>query len=357
MRINITPYTLRFKFLAGTSRGTLSEKPTWFITVHDPQAPQVVGIGEASPLKGLSIDDVPDFEQRLRSVARQLAQQPLPRTLSDLAAILEVIPTNLPSVRFGFETALTDAMNGGQRQLYPGSFTTGRQKLPINGLIWMGNEGFMRQQITEKLAAGFTCLKMKIGAIDFERECALLRLIRQQAPASQLVLRVDANGAFAPGEAMEKLNRLAEFNMHSIEQPIAAGQPEAMRQLCQTTPLPIALDEELIGVTYPKAQAQLLDAIQPQYIILKPGLLGGLAATQQWINLANARGIGWWVTSALESNIGLNAITQFTAQAGAQGHQGLGTGQLYHNNIKSPLQITAGYIQYNGVWDVTPIMG
>jgi len=319
--------------------------------------PPCGGHWRSRAIEGPSVDDVPVFEQQLQQVANSLKPLPLPKSNAEVQAILENIPARLPSIRFGVETALIDAMHGGRRLLYEGEFTEGQQQLPINGLIWMGNETFMQQQIEAKLQEGYTCLKMKIGAIDFTQECKLLQLIRKHAPPQRLVLRVDANGAFTPDDAMHKLEKLATYHLHSIEQPIAASQAVAMHQLCRHSPVPIALDEELIGITEKHEQAQLLDAIKPQYIILKPGLLGGLAATQQWIDLANDRNIGWWLTSALESNIGLNAISQFTAISKATGHQGLGTGQLYHNNIKSPLQIQAGFMRYTGNWDVTPIVG
>ena len=223
-------------------------------------------------------------------------------------------------------------------------FFDSQRSIPINGLIWMGEPDFMLRQIDQKLSEGFDCIKMKIGAIDFEREIELLKYIRSQFSPDQIVLRVDANGAFSPEDALEKLQRLADLDIHSIEQPIRAGHITAMEKLCRETPLPIALDEELIGV---EDKAALLDAIQPQHIILKPTLIGGTLETQEWIRVAEERGIGWWMTSALESNLGLNAISQLVSTYSPAIPQGLGTGKLYHNNLDSPLEVRAGHIYYN----------
>ena len=245
--------------------------------------------------------------------------------------------------------------NGGRRQLYLNAFSQGQEVLPINGLVWMGDAGFMREQIQQKLAAGYSCLKLKIGGLEFATELALLAEIRAVAGPEKLTLRVDANGAFAPAEAPRQLAQLAEFGLHSIEQPIKAGQTAALAALCRTSPLPIALDEELIGTTEPTRQAALLDEIRPAYIVLKPTLLGGHAATRRWIALAEARGLGWWLTSALESNVGLNAVAQLTGEYNVHGFpQGLGTGQLYHNNVAAPLHVGGGVLRYDpaGPWEL-----
>lgn len=230
--------------------------------------------------------------------------------------------------------------------MHNNGFSRSEEGIPINGLIWMGDKKFMQEQIEQKLKAGYTCLKLKIGSLDFTTELELLQSIREVAPGNSLTVRVDANGAFTPQEAFKKLERLAKYDLHSIEQPIRQGQHEEMAQLCAYTPVPVALDEELIGVQGSTAKAALLDTIKPQYIILKPTLVGGMAASAEWIQLAENRSIGWWVTSALESNIGLNAISQFTAQYNVAMPQGLGTGQLYHNNIPSPLQIEHGALWF-----------
>lgn len=340
-------YTLRFKFEAGTSRGVLTERDTYFIKIFDDKQPACFGLGEASPLKGLSLDDLPDFEDRLQKVCRQFSASP---DLPDDAVLLEEwIGNALPAIQFGFETALTDWRNGGQRMLFPGPFTRGEKAIPINGLVWMGDETFMRSQLEEKLAQGYTCLKMKISNLHFDTECKLLASVRQHFPADQITLRVDANGAFSAAEAMEKLKQLAQFELHSIEQPIKPGQPEQMARLCGQSPVPVALDEELIGVSDFRAKKALLQSVQPPYIILKPTLLGGFRHCREWIELANQLGIGWWITSALESNVGLNAISQFTASLQPVLPQGLGTGQLYHNNIASPLEIKKGFLSYNSL--------
>lgn len=312
------------------------------------------GIGEAGPLPGLSPDDRPDFENQLKKVCQVLERSPLPSTEEESLLLAESIcGSDLPSVRFAMETVLLDWLHGGRRVIFHNDFTAGRLSIPINGLIWMGGLEEMRQRMEEKLEAGYGCLKMKIGAINFEDECRILEEIRRHYPAEQLVLRVDANGAFSPAEAMHKLEQLSRYDIHSIEQPIKAGQPKEMHALCRESPIPIALDEELIARP-PQVQEQLLAEIMPRYIILKPGLLGGIAASRQWIRLAEKMNIGWWMTSALESNIGLNAISQFTAEYPLTMPQGLGTGQLYHNNIPSPLRIDKGRLAYRQEepWDL-----
>lgn len=352
-------YTLRFRFEAGTSRGILTEKTSYFVRIYDTDNPTLVGIGECSPLKGLSFDDRPDFEERLAEVCHIFNKLDLQLFTWNIPIILnQVIGQQLPSVLFGFETAMHDFLSGGQRVIRDGEFVHGQRSLPINGLIWMGSPEWMRQQIDEKLAAGYKTLKLKIGAIDFDQECTLLAYIREQYPADQITLRVDANGAFSPEEALTKLERLAQFQLHSIEQPIRAGQHDQMAELCRHTPVPIALDEELIGHMEYVDKFKLLKKIQPHYIILKPSLLGGMRHSDEWIELANRLGIGWWITSALESNIGLNAIAQYTAQFKPSLPQGLGTGQLYHNNFSSPLHIDHGSLFYNPTeqWDLKALL-
>ncbi|WP_347156970.1 o-succinylbenzoate synthase [Pontibacter chitinilyticus] len=345
LTLTFNSHTLQFKFDARTSRGALSEHKVYYLQLADTAQPGVTGTGECAPLKGLSIDDRPDLEQKLREVVQLVnggtvalqAGQPLPEALQ---------LQEWPSVCFALETALLDLQHGGRGVLFDTTFSRGEQGIPINGLIWMGNKAFMQQQIEQKLTQGYTCLKLKIGSLDFTSELELLQQIREVASARDLMLRVDANGAFAPQEAFKKLERLAKYDIHSIEQPIRQGQPEHMAQLCAYTPIPIALDEELIGVQAQEAKEALLASIKPQYIILKPTLLGGLAASAAWIELVEKQHIGWWMTSALESNIGLNAISQFTATYAVTLPQGLGTGQLYHNNIPSPLQIEQGKLWF-----------
>jgi o-succinylbenzoate synthase len=351
-------YPLYFKFEAGTSRGVLTEKDSYFIRLFDDRSPATFGLGECSPLKGLSIDDLPDFEVYLSEVCEAFSQIKKDIYAWDMSAITsELIGDKFPSIQFGFETALLDFRNGGKRIIFDNAFARGRQSISINGLIWMGKADWMRQQIEQKLKEGYRCIKMKIGALDFEQEYALLESIRTQYTPEQVTLRVDANGAFSPAEAPEKLHRLAQLELHSIEQPIRAGQRSVMAQLCRETPLPIALDEELIGVSEREAKIELLDTVWPQYLILKPSLLGGFAHCREWISLAEEMGIGWWITSALESNVGLNAISQFTAEFDNPLPQGLGTGQLFTNNIDSPLHIEGGHLSYhaNQSWNTQAI--
>ena len=314
------------------------------------------GIGECAPLPGLSIDDRADFAQQLRHVTQELSRRAVPQRANEMAsAVGELVPAEFPALRFGVEMAWRDVLHGGERQLFPSVMQPTFAPLPINGLVWMGTPDTMLRQIDEKITAGFRCIKLKIGAIDFAEELRLLAHVRQHYDREAITLRVDANGAFSPDEALNKLDQLARYDIHSIEQPIGAGQPQAMAALCRESPVPIALDEELIGRLDTKDKEELLDAICPQYIILKPTLIGGLAASDEWITLTEARGIRWWATSALESNIGLNAIAQWVAQYDPPLPQGLGTGQLYHNNIDSPIVIDQGYLTYNQDkdWDLT----
>ncbi len=341
-------HILDFKFDAGTSRGVLKQKETFYIAAWERDSPNVIGYGEAGPLPKLSIDDLPDFELILRSIIDQLNVAVLslePTALNDL--VHQYIPDAYPSIMFAIETALLDLRNGGKRLIFDSKFVSKREPIPINGLIWMGDRTFMLEQIDKKLEEGYNCIKMKIGAIDFDQECDLLAYIREKFDKSKITLRVDANGAFSAKEALDKLERLAQFDLHSIEQPIRQGQQELMAYLCKNTPLPIALDEELIGVNGIANKKNLLARINPQYIILKPTLIGGFQACDEWIGLAEEMGIGWWMTSALESNIGLNAIAQYTACFTTDIPQGLGTGQLYHHNIASPLKIEQGTLVYD----------
>lgn len=322
----------------------MKTRPVYWIKAFDPQQPDRVGWGEAAPLVKLSLDDRPDFELLLEKELSSLqgidfeADQEL-----ILQNLKKIVSTELPSVRFGLETAILDFLNGGKKRILPNPFFDENKSIPINGLIWMGNSEFMASQIKEKIDLGFDCIKMKIGAIDFEQELRLLKSIRSRFSKSEMTLRVDANGAFSVEEAKTKLSELARLDIHSIEQPIPAGNSKEMARLCRETPLPIALDEELIGV---REKAELLDSILPQHIILKPTLLGGILETREWIRLAEERAIGWWMTSALESNIGLNAIAQLASSLNPTIPQGLGTGRLFHNNLESPLVIQSGTISY-----------
>ena len=334
MKADIFPHLLHFKQPAGTSRGVYTTRKVWYIRLTDSRG---FGIGECAPLPQLSYDDIENYEQVLKTHCEHLE-----RTGSiDYEAM-----KNYPSMLFGLETALLH-LKAGNTQLFDTPFAHGEEGIPINGLIWMGNFDEMYRRIEEKMAAGFRCIKLKIGAIDFERELELIRHIRQHFGKEEIELRVDANGAFAPADAMEMLQALSQYDLHSIEQPIRAGQWEEMGQLCRTTPLKIALDEELIGINSTHRKIELLDTVCPQYIILKPSLHGGIHGSEEWIRLAEERQIGWWITSALESNIGLNAIAQWCSTLKPALPQGLGTGMLFTDNIDYPLHIEGDCLWYD----------
>lgn len=329
MTFSIQEKLLHFKQPAGTSRGVYTTRKIWLLTVeHDGRT----AIGECAPLPQLSCDDIPDYEAVLRRFC-------------DIIEATGSIPydemRNYPSMLFGVETALAQ-LSRTDGLLYDTPFSHGEEGIPINGLVWMGTHDEMLSRLKEKLALGFRCVKLKIGAIDFAKELDLIQHIRKHFSREEVELRVDANGGFTPDVALERLQELARYDIHSIEQPIMAHQWSEMAQLCQLSPLPIALDEELIGVNSTDEKIRLLDTIKPQYIILKPSLHGGVAGTREWIALANERSIGSWITSALESNIGLNAIAQLAADIyGPQitMPQGLGTGMLFTDNIPMPLEI------------------
>ncbi|MGI4865307.1 MAG: o-succinylbenzoate synthase [Janthinobacterium lividum] len=342
---------LRFNFPARTSRGALTEHVAYYLELRDQRNSSRVGWGEAAPLAGLSPDYGHGFEAQVQQLCQAVNKQHY-AFLEDIQPE-ELVGAELPALRFALETAVLDLARGGGHQLYTNAFSEGQAALPINGLVWMGDAPFMREQIRQKLAAGYSCLKLKIGSLDFATELALLAEIRAEASPAELTLRVDANGAFSPAEALGKLEQLARFDVHSIEQPIAAGQWAALAEVCRHSPIAVALDEELIGLTDPARQAALLAEVKPAYLVLKPTLLGGHAATRHWIALAETHNLGWWITSALESNVGLNAVAQLTGEYDVAGFaQGLGTGQLYHNNVAAPLGIEHGALHYNpaGSW-------
>ena len=337
MKAECFQYQLQFKFAAGTSRGVLHEKETWFISLCDEVNPSVKGWGECALFRGLSIDDREGYAEKMKEVC----DDPV-RFTSDSSTLL----VEWPSIRFGLETALADLNQGGQKILYPTSFTRGEDSIRINGLVWMGRKDVMLSGIHQKLNDGFRCMKLKIGAIDFKSELALLKAIRKEFSQDDIEIRVDANGAFLPEEALEKLKWISDYQIHSIEQPIRQGQLIEMAELCRNSPIPIALDEELIKWQTNDEKLNILSTIRPQYIIIKPALVGGLSGSLEWIHLANELNIHWWITSALESNIGLNAIAQWTYTLKNSLPQGLGTGQLYQNNFTSPLVVTNGSLYY-----------
>ncbi len=335
MKAIFQKYILNFKQASGTSRGVLNTKETCFLKIFNNNK---IGIGECSIFRGLSIDDRPDYEEKLQWLCENIN-----RNVEDL--LFDLI--EFPSIQFGLEQAFLSLNSENLFELFPSKFIESKDAININGLIWMGSEVFMKQQISTKLKAGFSVIKMKIGSIDFDTEISLLKSIRKEFSAEEIELRVDANGAFKSSEALEKLKRLSDFEIHSIEQPIKQGQFNEMAELCLKTPIPIALDEELIGVFNVTKKEELLQIINPQYVILKPSLIGGFKGSEEWISLAKKQEIGWWITSALESNIGLNAIAQWTYILNSKMPQGLGTGSLFTNNFESPLEVKNGHLHYN----------
>jgi o-succinylbenzoate synthase len=344
--------TFHFSFDARTSRGSMKEKTSWFIKVWDSSSPEVTGVGECGPLPGLSPDHIPELQETLEGIITKFNIQSLGITqVADLNELHRIIFGALgaemeryPSIVFAFETALLDLFNGGSKVIFNNSFIAGTP-IPINGLIWMGGLDFMLQQIEIKIRDGFRCVKLKVGGIDFEKECDVLQYIRRKYFRDRITIRLDANGAFKPTDAFYKLNELAKFEVHSIEQPLKPGAPE-MEELCRISPIPIALDEELIGVNKVNQKEALIARLKPTYVVLKPTLHGGLCSCHEWIQLAEKQNVGWWITSALESNIGLNAIAQFTAGYPANLPQGLGTGMLYTDNVESPLTVNKGFLSY-----------
>ncbi len=342
MQAHYIHFQLQFKFPAGTSRGVLHYKPSSFLILEDNG---FRGIGECSTIPGLSIDNMDLYNSKLDEVCR---------LLNSKAVVEDIDLTGFPSIAFGLETALLDLKTGGKRLLFDTYFTQGKAGIPINGLVWMGDKAFMQKQIREKIAAGYRCIKLKVGALDFDTEKDIIKEIRKQFSADDIELRLDANGGFSAEKALEKLNILADYQIHSIEQPIKPGQWESLADICQKSPIPVVLDEELICL---QPEIEMLEAIKPAYIILKPSLIGGFSISEKWIRLAEKLNIGWWITSALESNIGLNAIAQWTSSLNSSLPQGLGTGLLYHNNIPSPLEINDAKLYYrkSTSWNLTSL--
>ena len=345
MKAKHATLNLQFKFPAGTSRGVLLHKPSSFLIL---EKDGFTGIGECSTIPGLSLDPTETYTEKLDELCRLLNEGYDPST---------IVLDDFPSIAFGLETALLDLEAKGSKILFPSAFTEEKTGIPINGLVWMGDKEYMQKQIREKIAAGYRCIKLKVGAIDFETELEIISCIRQQFTADDIEIRLDANGGFNPGNALKKLEKLAVFSIHSIEQPIKPRQFDAMAELCLKSPIPIVLDEELIGVK-PLEKETILEQIKPAYIILKPSLIGGFRESEEWIRLAEKQNIGWWITSALEANIGLNDIAQWTYTLNSELPQGLGTGQLYHNNIPSPLEIRDAKLFYNPQinWDLSSIL-
>lgn len=335
MRLAFAPYLLNFKEPGGTSRGIMTEKPTFLIKVYDESDPSHFGIGEAAVFPGLSPEADGNYVWKLTELMANVAIG----KATDLS--------RHSSIQFGLEQALLDYSGGCRGVYYPSPFVSGNESIEINGLVWMGDFDKMIERIKMKLEEGFRCVKLKIGAIDWQKELDMISFIRKSYSPQELMIRVDANGGFTMDNALARLKRLADLGVHSIEQPIPADHPELMAFLCQVSPLPIALDEELIGKSTAEEKISTLDIIKPAYIILKPALCGGFSGAEEWISLAEERGIGWWVTSALESNIGLDAIAQWTAYIRAKGAQGLGTGGVFTNNFKTPVYLEGDRLRYN----------
>ncbi|MEN8248280.1 MAG: o-succinylbenzoate synthase [Bacteroidota bacterium] len=359
LNVEIAPHILEFRFQAKTSRGSLKNHKTWYLKIWDDIDPGSVGYGECAPFEGLSVDDRPDFEDKLEIEVIKIRRCNIPTSVEEVNTLVEKIDIQMPSVRFGFETALRDLFYKGRRKIFDSPFYDERDPITINGLVWMGDKLLMLERLENKIARGFDCIKLKIGAINWQDELGIIQKIREKEGGENLCIRVDANGAFKEPQVYEILDALHQLNVHSIEQPIKAGQVEDMKGLCRKAPVPVALDEELIGVKSIEDKRRLLETIRPQFIVLKPTLLGGFMATEEWINLAEELDIGWWITSALESNIGLNAICQFTSTFKNPLPQGLGTGGLYKNNIPSPLTIDEGKIFYatDKTWQLELIEG
>jgi o-succinylbenzoate synthase len=350
LKASYTRYLLHFKRPAGTSRGVLRSKPAWYL--HLERSDGMKGIGEVSLIPGLSRESPSEVESSLKRLCASINEG-----ASELTSP-ELLSPELPAgIRFALESALLDLDGGGSQLLYPSAFTRGSSGIPTNGLIWMGDPSFMKQQIQEKLDQGFGVLKMKVGALDTELETGVVSWIRSRFGEHRLELRLDANGAWSPAEALRKMERFAPFGIHSLEQPVAAGQWEAMARLCREAPYPLALDEELIGLDPEGDGAGLLGTVKPQFLILKPGLLGGFKVCNRWIELAGGSGTGWWATSALESSVGLNAIAQWTFHQKSSLTQGLGTGSIYRNNLASPLQLERSRLWYRRGqgWDLSPL--
>ncbi len=341
MKATFKKYTLNFKQASGTSRGVMHTKETYFLIIEDNGK---IGIGECGLFKGLSYDDKLDYSDKLQWVCDNV----------DLG--VDALWNELrewPSIQFGIEQAFLSLQSDNPFVLFPSRFTESIKAIPINGLVWMGSPEFMKQQIADKIANGFNCIKIKIGAIDFNEELNLIAGIRNDFSLEMIEIRVDANGGFDSTNALDKINQLSEFKLHSIEQPIKQNQYDSMAELCKTTPIPIALDEELIGVTKLQDKENLLQKIKPQYIILKPSLVGGFKGSQEWIDIAEKLGIGWWITSALESNIGLNAIAQWTFTLENKMPQGLGTGGLFTNNFDTNLYVKNGHLWFDDAVEIS----
>ncbi len=337
LKTDYKKYILEFIEPGVTSRGVLLHKLSWLLWIWDDKAPEIKGVGEISIISGLS----PELEDDVETALIQLKND-----TDNIIKNYQQFFEQKPAVKFGIEIALRDLHRGGKSLLFPSDFTEGKNGVKINGLIWMGTIDEMQNRIKQKIENGFTCIKIKVGSQNFEHELDLLKQIRQKYNETDLQIRLDANGAFSPDEALKKIDQLSEYKIHSIEQPIKAGQWAQMSNICRNTNIPIALDEEFIGI-YGQNRFNMLDAIMPQFIVLKPALLGGLCDTAQMVLSAAKRSIGWWVTSALESNVGLNAIAQWAYLNAYNIPQGLGTGNVFKNNFESQLYLKGDTICFD----------
>lgn len=339
LRISYTRKVFHFSFKARTSRGLMKDKTSWFLRLED-SATGLYGLGECGPLPGLSVDHVPDFEEKLAVLLEGINCADW--NIAEGERLYDLVPPEFPAILFGVEVALRDLQNGGRRIIFDNQFQKGNP-IPINGLVWMGDMDFMMDQISKKIAEGYRCIKLKVGGLDFERECDILSYIRKRYFRENITIRLDANGAFKSDDVLYRLGELAKYDVHSIEQPIRPGLEE-MEELCRKSPVAVAFDEELIGVYTPEDKATLLKKLNPKFVVLKPTLHGGVRGCEEWIRIAESLNIGWWITSALESSVGLNAICQFAAQYNPSIPQGLGTGAIYTNNFPSPLTVREGSI-------------
>lgn len=335
MRLAFAPYLLKFGFPGGTSRGVMTEKPTFLLKIYDERNPSRFGIGEAGVFPGLS----PEADGRYVYKLLEL--------LANIAIGRSTDLTMHPSIQSGLEQAIRDFTGGCRGIYYPSEFTEGNKSIEINGLVWMADFDLMVERLRNKVAEGFRCIKLKIGAIDWNRELEMIRIIRNEYSERDLTVRVDANGAFKQTDVIEKLSDLADLGVESIEQPVKAGETALMADICRKSPVPVALDEELIGKFTTEQKTAMLEAIMPAFIVLKPSLIGGFSSAEEWISLATDRGIGWWVTSALESNVGLNALAQWTATLDTTRPQGLGTGNVFTNNFNTPVRLEGDRLMFD----------
>jgi o-succinylbenzoate synthase len=344
-------HELIFKKPAGTSRGVLYTKPSWIynyilsngLTIQT-EFPVIPGLSPEYKDHEQYELDLHDFLDEALPFLAQWSHAPFEQDQNWLDLLKKW--QKYPSFIFGFEVLIFAIKAKGNPILFDTPFTRGQTTIPINGLVWMDTQINMRDQIQEKISQGFKVVKLKIGAIQWAEELALIQEIRSHFSEQEMTIRVDANGAFSCDRALEILAELKQLQVHSIEQPIQAGHLEEMASLCQKELIPIALDEELIGVSSYKEKVALLEQIRPQYIILKPSLHGGFSGTREWISIAESLGIEWWLTSALESAIGLNAIVQFGATYPLILAQGFGTGGLYTNNFEGNLSIQKGQMHW-----------